>query len=141
MVISDEVKFPKSIAVDSFKTEPKVKNVDNTPPVEKIGNFRRNWQKNRERKNSEKEKKYLTAEETKTVRTMVEQVNKDLADHKILIHLVLIGDDDGFSLDVYDCTDNFVCKIVKDIVINLDDLPILIRNLQQEAGLIVDAVL
>ena len=141
MVISDEVKFPKTIAVDPFKTETKVKDVDNTPPVEKIGNFRRNWQKNRERRSNEKGKKYLTAEETKTVRTMVEKVNKDLADHKILIHLILTSDDDGFSLDVYDCTDNFVCKIVKDIVINLDDLPILIRNLQQEAGLIVDAVL
>lgn len=141
MVISDELKFPKTIPVDPFKTEKKIKSVDNIPPVEKIGDFRRRWQKNQERKSNEKGKKHLTEQESKTVRTMVEQVNKDLTSHNVLIHLVLTHDDDGFSLDVYDCTDNHVCKIVKDIVINVEDLPVLIRNLQQEAGLLIDAVL
>lgn len=141
MVISDEVKFPKITPVDPFKTETKVKNVDTVPPVEKIGNFRRQWQKNPERRNKEKGKKLLTEEESKTVRSMVEKVNKDLTSHNVLIHLVLTHDDDGFSLDVYDCTDNHVCKIVKDIIINVDDLPVLIRNLQQEVGLLIDTVL
>ena len=141
MVISDELKFPKTTPVDPFKTETKVKNIDNIPPVEKIGNFRRQWKKNPERKSNEKGKKLLTEEESKTVRSMVEQVNKDLTNHNVLIHLVLTQDDDGFSLDVYDCTDNYVCKVVKDIIINVNDLPVLIRNLQQEAGLLVDTVL
>ena len=140
MVISDELKFPKTTAVDPFKTETKVKDVDNVPPVEKIGNFRRQWQKNQERKSNEKGKKLLTEEESKTVRSMVDKVNKDLTSHNVLIHLVLTHDEDGFSLDVYDCTDNQVCKIVKDIIINVDDLPVLIRNLQQEAGLLIDTI-
>ena len=75
-----------------------------------------------------------------TVREMVERVNSNLEKHGILVHLVLKKDDDGFSVDVYDCTSNDVCEIIRDIVIDLNDLPALIRKLQQETGFIVDTV-
>ena len=75
-----------------------------------------------------------------TVREMVERVNGNLEKNGILVHLVLKKDDDGFSVDVYDCTSNEVCEIIRDMVIDLNDLHALIRKLQQETGFIVDTV-
>lgn len=75
-----------------------------------------------------------------TVREMVERVNNNLEKNGILVHLVLKKDDDGFSVDVYDCTSNEVCEIIRDMVVDLNDLPALIRKLQQETGFIVDTV-
>ncbi|MBU0480495.1 MAG: hypothetical protein KKG47_05280 [Proteobacteria bacterium] len=75
-----------------------------------------------------------------TVREMVDRVNRNLEKHGILVHLVLSRDENGFSVDVYDCTSNEVCEVIRDMVIDLNDLPALIRKLQQETGFIVDTV-
>ena len=141
MVISDEIKFPKTTKIDPFKTEQKVKNIDNISAIEKVGDFRRRWTKNKQQQKTPKRGKNLTGGEQKSVREMIAKVNDDLDKQNVLIHLILVKDDEGFSIDVYDCTDNHVCKVIKDININVEDLPLLIRNLELESGLLIDKIL
>ncbi len=88
----------------------------------------------------DRDQRLLTSANYRTLREMVEHVNSNLEKNGILVHLVLSKDADGLAVDVYDCTSNQVCEIVSDIVIALDDLPLLIRKLQQETGFVVDTI-
>ena len=80
----------------------------------------------------------LDEETGQTVREMVSRVNQDLAKSGIAIHLLLARDDNGFYLDVYDCSGGESCEVIGDIVIGPDDLPGLLRKLQSETGFLVD---
>ncbi|HSR37069.1 MAG TPA: hypothetical protein VLL73_07780, partial [Desulfurivibrionaceae bacterium] len=79
-------------------------------------------------------------DETEAVRHLVERVNLSLDDHRILLHLVLVRTDEGYVLDVYDCTGNEACTVVRDFEIAIADLPLLLRNLEEEAGLLIDTI-
>jgi len=57
------------------------------------------------------------------------------------MHLRLEKEEDGYVLDVFDCTDQKVCNLISDIEVPLDQIPHLIENLQKEVGLIIDTVL
>ncbi|MFA7347067.1 MAG: hypothetical protein WCZ86_04835 [Desulfurivibrionaceae bacterium] len=139
MVISDEIKFPRPIRIDPFRSEKKVDRIDGLTQVARIGAFTREWQRNREERRRQGQTP-LPASEESSVRRLVEQVNTRLEHQKILIHLVLIKDEHGYSLDVYDCTGNEQCAIIGDVVIDLNDLPVLLKNLQQEAGILLDTI-
>ena len=139
MVISDEIKFPRPIRIDPYKSEKRVDPIDGLTPVARIGAFTREWQRNKEDRRQQGQALFPSTEET-AVRRLVEQVNAHLEHQKILIHLVLIKDEHGYSLDVYDCTGNEQCSIIGDVVIDLNDLPVLLKNLQQEAGILLDTI-
>lgn len=138
MVISDEIKFPRPIRIDPYRREKKVEPIGEFSAVARIGAFRRDWQRNR--KERQPHRQMLASPEEASVRRLVEQVNTHLANQKILLHLVLIKDEHGYSLDVYDCTGNEQCSIIGDVVIDLNDLPALLKNLQQEAGILLDTI-
>ncbi len=139
MVISEEIKFPRTTRIDPYRSEKKVDPIDGLAPVARIGAFTREWQRNREERRRQAQALFPSTEET-AVRRLVEQVNTHLENQKILIHLVLIKDKHGYSLDVYDCTGNERCTIIGDVVIDLNDLPVLLKNLQQEAGILLDTI-
>lgn len=139
MVISDEIKFPRPIRIDPYRPEKKVAPINGLAPVARIGAFTREWQRDREGRRQQRQELLSSAEET-AVRRLVEQVNLHLEKQKILIHLVLIKDEHGYSLDVYDCTGNEQCAIIGDVVIDLNDLPVLLKNLQQEAGILLNTI-
>jgi len=140
MVISDEIKFPRPVRIDPYRSEKKVDPIDDgLSPVARIGAFTREWQRNREERRQKEPPLFPSTEET-TVRRLVEQVNTHLKTQKILLHLVLIKDEHGYSLDVYDCADNERCSIIGDVIIDLNDLPSLLKNLQQEAGILLDTI-
>ncbi|MDG4475614.1 hypothetical protein [Thiovibrio frasassiensis] len=138
MVISDEIKFPRPIRIDPYRKEKKVDPVDGLSPIARIGAFRRDWQRNKDRR--QQREVLLPSPEEASIRRLVEQVNTHLENQNILIHLVLIKDEHGYSLDVYDCTFDDQCAIIGDVVIDLDDLPALLKNLQQEAGILLDTI-
>lgn len=138
MVISDEIKFPRTTRIAPYRTEKKVAPIDGLTPVARIGAFTRGWQRNREERRQQGA--VLPAPEETSVRRLVEQVNTHLENQRIPIHLVLIKDEHGYSLDVYDCTGNEQCSIIGDVVIDLHDLPALLKNLQQEAGILLDTI-
>jgi len=139
MVISDEIKFPRPIRIDPYRSEKKVDPIDGLTPVARIGAFTREWQRNREERR-QKEQALFPSTEEPAVRRLVAQVNTDLEKQKIPLHLVLIKDERGYSLDVYDCTGNEQCSIIGDVIIDLNDLPALLKNLQQEAGILLDTI-
>lgn len=139
MVISDEIKFPRPITVDSYKSEKKVDAVDGITPVIRIGAFKKEWTKRRGGEGS-RNPGPLTAAGEEAIRKLIEQINDHLETQKILIHLVLRKEKEGYSLDVYDCTSNDACSVIHDIIINLEDLPSLLHNLQQESGILIDTV-
>ena len=140
MVISDEIKFPRPIRIDPYRKdkEKKVDPIDGLSPVARIGAFTREWQRNREGRRQQEQA--LFSPEESAVRRLVEQVNTHFAHQKILLHLVLIKDEHGYSLDVYDCSGKEQCSIIGDAVIDLSELPVLLRNLQQEAGILLDTI-
>ena len=139
MVISDELKFPRPIRIDPYRTEKKVAPIEGLAPVARIGAFRRDWQRDREKRRGEGQAPFFSPEEG-SVRRLVQQVNAHLEGQQIPIHLVLIKDEHGYTLDVYDCTGNEQCAIIGDVEIDLNDLPVLLKNLQEEAGLLLDTV-
>lgn len=139
MVISDEIKFPRPIRIDPYRLEKKVAPIDGIAPLARIGAFKREWQRDREGRRQQEQALFPSSEET-AVRRLVVQVNAHLKNQKILLHLVLTKDEHGYSLDVYDCSGNEQCSIIGDVAIDVNDLPILLKNLQQEAGILLDTV-
>jgi len=143
MVISDEIKFPRPIHVDTFPSkEEVVLPAEGVAALKRVGAFQKEWSRSRQQsgKKKEKQKFGLLPGGRQHVRDLVDQVNNHLEKQGILLHLVLIKEEDGFTLDVYDCTDNKVCTVIRDFVVNYDDLPTLANKLESETGLLLDTV-
>lgn len=75
-----------------------------------------------------------------TAKALIEKVNNDLVDHGTPVHLSLIPAEGRLFLDIYDCTDNEVCSLIREEDIPLEGLPALVDKLRQEIGLLVDTV-
>ncbi|NOX26402.1 MAG: hypothetical protein GXP59_09890 [Deltaproteobacteria bacterium] len=75
------------------------------------------------------------------IRILAEHVNANLTACGIRIHLVLTLDHDVWGLDIYDCSDNWQCRIIHAVAIDLDELTGLLTSLQREAGIMLDKVL
>ena len=137
-----EIKNP-TLVVSPTSAKEKERDVDPVFDIEMashVKRFEKVYEQSRDhRQNPEKEPSGHWRSHD-TVREMVERVNNNLEKHGILVHLVLKKDEDGFSVEVYDCTSNEVCEIIRDMIVDLNDLPALIRKLQQETGFIVDTV-
>lgn len=74
----------------------------------------------------------------RSIQLLMEKVNEHMAARGIPLRLVLARDDQDYSVDIYDCSDKEMCRIVQDILLNLEELPTLLANLQQESGILVD---
>jgi len=138
MVISDEIRFPRPPAPAPYRSGKKVDTVDGITPIARIGAFKRGWSRSREEERRRREEG--GASPAGDVRRLVEQVNTRLTDQNISLHLVLTGDESGYAIDVYDCTGTDRCVIIGDVIIDPADLPLLLRKLEQETGLLLDTV-
>jgi hypothetical protein len=78
------------------------------------------------------------AGDEKSLRQLLRRFNDDLERHGIPLHLVLIAEEEDYLLEIYDCTRQQVCLVIRDLEIRPADLPVLLRKLQREAGLLVD---
>lgn len=138
MVISDEVKFPRLAKIESFRADKKVGPLEGPMPVARIEAFMREWSR---RRGEGQARKKLSSTDDETIKKMLDRVNAKLEEQRIPLHLLLIKDADrGYFIDVYDCTGEDRCSIVRDIVIDFDELPLLLRNLEEETGILVDTV-
>jgi len=124
---------------DPARSEKKIDPVDGIPAVVRIGAFKREWARGREERRRRQEESLWDTDEL-SVRRLVERVNRHLERRHIPIHLVLIRDVNGYAIDVYDCTGNQQCTLVGDVLIDLSELPILLKNLEQETGILLDTV-
>jgi hypothetical protein len=74
----------------------------------------------------------------KVIRDLVRKANEDLAASGVPLHLVLARNEEGFALDVYDCSDNAVCEVTQEVPLDLHNLLITLDNLEHETGIIVN---
>lgn len=142
MVISDEIKFPPHVRVEPFKPGEEVVPVEGVAPLKRIGAFQQEWRRSRQQagRRESRDKATELPGGPERVKELVDQVNRGLDDQGILLHLVLIRDEEGYTLDVYDCTDNEVCTVIRDFIVQVDELPLLAYKLENRIGLLVDTV-
>lgn len=141
MVISDEIKFPRPVHIDPYRKERKVEATEGITPIARIGAFTQKWNREREGGESPRQpRRHLTPTEESEIRHLLGQANAGLEQRHILLRLVLTKDETGYGMDVYDCTNDTICQVVGDLVISVDDLPALLRNLEEQSGLLIDTV-
>ncbi|MBU0680895.1 MAG: hypothetical protein KKD73_05690 [Proteobacteria bacterium] len=136
MVISDEFKFPRPLDWSKFSDPRRVKEIYGISAVMPIKHIQRRWY------NSPAEEREEAGEDNHVgmaLQQLVDQVNASLQVHGVDIHISLLRKEDGYALDIYDCTDLKACRIIKAENVNISELPQLLKNLQEGAGLLVDA--
>ena len=83
----------------------------------------------------------LDSAAVREARRLIEAINAQLDAQGTLVHLVLVADEDGFAVDLYDCSDGEACRCIHDISVGIGDLPVFLARLSQKVGIMVDAVL
>ena len=71
---------------------------------------------------------------------MIDEANRNLEALGLQIHISLVEHGHGFGLDIYDCTSGELCALIGEEEVTLADLPVVLKNLQQQAGLMIDVV-
>lgn len=135
MVISDEFKFPRPLDWAKFSDPRRVKEIYGISAVLPIEHIQRRWYRAHEERSEEEEVNHVGL----ALQQLVDQVNANLEFHGVEIHIALVRKDEGYSLEIYDCTSLDVCRIIKEEAVNISELPLLLKNLQEGAGLLVDA--
>lgn len=132
-----EVRNPTPVPPEPESKPRTAEQVDDLRPVAKVRYFRRQWIRRRWEYGKSVEGALVPTAE-KSVRRLIDKVNQDLERQNVKIHLRLLKEEENYLLDIYDCSDNKVCNIIGDLIIPLDDLPHFIKNLQEEAGVLLD---
>jgi hypothetical protein len=104
--------------------------------------LRQEWEKRKKTKRKEAGQAEETEPRTplaeKAIRDLVRQANEDLTASGVPLQLVLIKNEEGFALDIYDCADDAVCEVEQEVPIDLNNLLTVLDNLEHEAGIIVN---
>ena len=74
----------------------------------------------------------------RSIRQMVSRANEDLIANGLPLRLVLAKDQEGYSLDIYDCSDDEVCRLTQEVPLDLNELVTILDNIQHETGIIVN---
>ncbi len=136
MVISDEFKFPRPLNWEKFSDPRRVRQVYGISAVMPIKHIQRRWYNSAEEERADVEEEDHVG---MALQQLVDQVNASLESHGVEMHIALLRKEDGYALDIYDCTDLEACRIIKAKTVNISELPLLLKNLQEGAGLLVDA--
>ena len=134
-----EIKNPTPLPGEPTPKPKKPREVDAIPSVTRVQFFKREWKRRRWAYQKIASESPISKQE-QSIRALVTQVNKDLEKASIQIHLTLIREENDYLLEIYDCSEKDVCKVIEDITIPFDDLPHFIKNLQEEAGILVDTI-
>ena len=138
MVITGEYKFPPRRRIDTGETPLKTWAIPGLSPTLPINYIQKQYRQGTGPGYLETVDETLSEGAERALQLLIVQANNDFASHGIDIHIGLVKSSAGYALDIYDCTDGFVCKLIQDNTIHIEDLPNLIRNLQQEAGILLD---
>lgn len=140
MVISDEIKFPRPPRLDSTPAPLLIREIDGLSPVLPINHYTKKWRKGAHRPTIERVDDSLSDAAERALQELITQVNENLGKANVPIHIGLVREEEGYALDIYDCGSGVVCTIVREESIHINDLPAMLRNLQQEAGLLIDLI-
>ena len=105
-------------------------------PVDRLV-LKQEWERRKEnRQHEEVQSRPPLAE--RSSRQMISQVNEDLAANGLPLRLVLVKNNEEYSLDIYDCSDDTVCRLSQEVHIDLKELLTTLDNLQHETGIIIN---
>lgn len=135
MVISDEFKFPRPLNWEKFADPRRVRKIYGISAVMPIKHIQRRWYKSADQERPEMEKVDHVG---MALHHLVDQVNGSLDAHGVEMHISLLRKEDGYALEIYDCTDLEACRLIKAEAVNIAELPLLLKNLQEGVGLLVD---
>ena len=138
MVITTEYKFPPRPRIDTGEAPLRLKEIPGVSAMLPLKYIEKRYRHGTGTSYIEEVEEVLPEGAERTLQTLIVQANQDFASQGIEIHLGLKKSDTGYALDIYDCTDGHVCKLVKDENIHIQDLALLVRNLQQESGILID---
>ncbi len=137
MVIGAEhFKFPPRPRVDTGEKPIQPHRVENITPVVSLNYMARLWKRRRGRRYMDEEE--LPSEAEKNLQSVINQVNENFREHKVDIHLSLARVRNKYVLDIYDCSDLRLCRLIGKKGITLENLPDFLRNLQENVGLVLD---
>jgi uncharacterized protein YdhG (YjbR/CyaY superfamily) len=74
----------------------------------------------------------------KDLRRVLNRVNADLTASGQPLHLVVARSERGYAVEVYDCSDNEICRLTYDVPLKPEELTTVLENLQYETGIIID---
>ncbi|MEW6519982.1 MAG: hypothetical protein AB1461_11260 [Thermodesulfobacteriota bacterium] len=72
------------------------------------------------------------------LRHVLTRVNADLSANGLPLHLVFARHEGGYALNVYDCSDNELCRLTRDVPLKFEELTATLDNLQHETGIIIN---
>jgi len=99
--------------------------------------LRSEWEK-RKRNRSVEEIQSRPPLAEKSIREMIRQTNDDLLANGVPLHLVLAQNEEGFALDIYECSEDTVCELAQEVPLDLNNLLTTLDNLEHETGIIVN---
>ena len=140
MVITDEFKFPQPPRIEPGARGRGVDRIDGIISVLPVKRYWRKWRKNKDRHYLKGVDKSLPDGAEKTLQILVDNVNENLQKHQVPIHIALVRIDNGYEIDIYDCSDNRVCRIIRENEVHFEDLSTLFHQLQEESGILIDTV-
>ena len=104
--------------------------------------LRQEWEKRKKAKRKEsglqEEQEPRPPLAEKSIQQMIKQANEDLIASGVPLQLVLAKTEEGFALDIYDCSDDAVCQVTQEVPLDLNNLLTILDNLEHEAGIIVN---
>jgi hypothetical protein len=124
--------------------EPKSKRKEVLPPMP-IGRVRpvdrlalkQEWEKRKDNFRREELRPGPPLEE-RAIREMISRANEDLIANGVPLHLVLARDNEGYCLNIYDCSDEKVCRLSQEVHLDLHELLTILDNIQHETGIIIN---
>lgn len=107
-------------------------------PVDRLA-LRQEWEKRKENRQQEEVRPPQSLEE-RSIREMISRANEDLTANGLPLRLVLAKDDEGYRLDIYDCSFDEECRLSHDVRLDLNKLVTILDNIQHETGIIVNVM-
>lgn len=136
MVITAEYKFPPRPRVDTGEEPIRPHRIEDITPVVSLNHMARLWKRRRGRSYL-KEKEFLSEAE-ENLQSVVDQVNENFQVNNMDIHLNVARIRNKYVLDIYDCSDQRLCRLIGKRGVSLEDLPEFLRRLQEKVGLVLN---
>jgi hypothetical protein len=134
-----EVNSPKTVPLEP---EPETRSVEPTPAVEKAGllNLFFHWTSRVKEKEPDPPIyiPYNKLTEEEVLRKIIHHFNESQINKNLPTRLVLANNSEGLALDVYDCSDNIVCRLVYNAPIGSSSLTQIMNHLRKEDGILVN---
>lgn len=138
MVITAEYKFPPRPRVDTGEKPIRLNKVEEVTPTVSLNHMARLWRRRRGRRYLGEEDEKFLSEMEKSLQSAVDQINENFQANSIDIHLSVARVRNKYVLDIYDCSDQRLCRLIGKKGVGLDEIPEFLHRLQEQVGVVMD---